>query len=107
MEAVMQLRKPNDENSKIARLVSYAAVQDHVVVNATGRSLWIQRNNGTVDEVLPGQNLSIFHVSSARENEEKSLGGRHQVETKLHAARGMADVFDDCLLYTSPSPRDE
>lgn len=103
MEAVMQLRKPNDENSKIARLVSYAAVQDNVVVNATGRSLWIQRNNGTVDEVLPGQNLSIFHVSSARENEEKSLGGRHQVETKLHAARGMADVFDDMIHHGDES----
>ena len=71
--------------------------------NATGRSLWIQRNNGTVDEVLPGQNLSIFHVSSARENEEKSLGGRHQVDTKLHAARGMADVFDDMIHHGDES----
>jgi len=103
MEAMLQLRKPNDQSSKIARMVSYEAVQDNVVINATGRSLWIRRNNDMVDKVLPGHNLTIRDQPLARENEGKSLGSRHQVETKLHAARGMADVFDDMIHHGDES----
>jgi len=90
VDAVMQFKKPRDENSKIAHLLAYEAVQNNVVVNSTGRDLWVRELNGNIQQVPPGN--SISHLVRAAEIEANS---GFESEANKQAMRGMTDVVDD------------
>ena len=90
VDAVMQFKKPRDKNSKIAHLLAYEAVQNNVIVNSTGRDLWVRELNGNIQEVPPGN--SISHLVHAAETEANS---GFESASNEQTMRGMTDVVDD------------
>ncbi|OUS49212.1 hypothetical protein BE221DRAFT_188456 [Ostreococcus tauri] len=92
LDVMRLLKLPNEEISKIALGTSYKAVQNNVIINSTGRSLWVQTPAGDVDEIPHGQDIA----QSFKNEEVEARARRNLLQSKSSIrTRGRTDVIDE------------
>jgi len=88
LSAMEQMRKPVDENAKVARLVPVKVEEHKTILNSTGRILWIQAPDGQINEVKPGGHI-VHTIMDDRLYENDAKAGLEEY-TKQHHVTSMA-----------------
>lgn len=85
MDALAQLKRPADENARAARMRADAIMQSQVIINSTGRNIWVRKPNGEVEEVPVGSD-----IAEALRNDKLEV----ELESTESEFRGRADIVD-------------
>ena len=100
--------------------INYHPLMFYVIFGAKEEELEISRERHNLDEVPEGLNMNIFKREQHSEYMDNLIGGtlgkllkeeQPELYEKIQKENVWAIVngeikHDDCLLYTSPSPRD-